>query len=143
MILIKLIVACMLIPVPVNLRDAYCRATFAWGRAPNVREVRWCADADECVKMHAAGGGEFNYASKTIVLDSGRVDQNDVHPSYRGMSEDQERYLILVHEVGHSLGLIKHFGDGVMHDGWSAPMAEFPDEQELNWLRTIERENPR
>lgn len=124
---LSLALACLLIPVPSDLRADYCQAAWAWlpYHAP-VKKVVWCQrTAWEC-DMIAPGGGVYDYGTSTITID----------PNFRFPSGGL--FLTLAHEYGHALGLDHNEShDSIMHSGWEPPLAPRPTDLDLKELKKL------
>lgn len=130
------IVACMTVAAPEGIRPEVCGAYVAWAPAiPEAQVIRWCA-IEDCPRIDGYGGGIYDVQSKTVILSRNRVDQMFMKPEDWGrLTRSQEVYLLLVHELGHSMGL-DHSPHGVMRQGWDE-ITFFPDETDRMNLRIV------
>lgn len=147
-----LLLGCLLTPVPDDLRDVWFQACSAWWPYHAQVTVRYCNNHDECEKIGNFGGGVYcnfkqicavlglDIEDRTIVLLKDRVNPLMLHPFLRNMGEPTEKYLLLLHEYGHALGL-GHSQDSmsIMKQGWDWPLALGPSPEDLEELRKLNK----
>jgi len=124
--LTKLLLSCLLTPVPADLQSTYLEACAAWWpyRA-QVTRVEWC-EYESCDVTKVGGGGGFNFQSRVITID-------------RGFNWTGNKLLLtLEHEYGHALGLPHSpMNDSIMREGWEEPLAQGPTERDFIMLRLL------
>jgi hypothetical protein len=134
MLLAAVLAGCLLAPVPADLQETFCRASWAWLPYRATVTVRWCQGAEECARLRASGGGLCDMRTRTIVLSNEPVPIEVMDPAYWGIGRVQELYLIMLHEYGHALGL-DHKSMGIMRSGWDVVVPDGPSSEDFEELR--------
>ena len=135
-IITKLFLGCLLTPVPTELQQPWMQACESWWPYHAQVSIRYCVGYDECEKVIAFSGGLYDFQKHTITVTRERVRPELMDPALYNMGEVTERYLLLLHEYGHALGL-PHSSrdDSVMHPGWTWPLALEPSKEDFETLR--------